>query len=96
MSEHTPGEWHVRPNNGGRFTLLEQQSSDPSSAEARANAHLIAAAPELLAACEAIVAWFDAESKSLPEWSHDECLTACYECEALARAAIAKATEVTE
>lgn len=54
MTQHTPGPWHVRPNNGGRFTLIDQQSSDPSSEESRANARLISAAPELLEACEQV------------------------------------------
>lgn len=69
MSKHTPGEWTVHPiwnnnpciENGGVFEVEEahydvkerlQEGCDVERV-IEANARLIAAAPELLAACEA-------------------------------------------
>lgn len=66
MSEHTPGPWtiHTRFDDGAEVRAIAwcgvvcvgssgNQSID--AAEARANAHLIAAAPDLLEACEGAV-----------------------------------------
>lgn len=61
-SKHTPGPWRI--DSGGRIvndpdhatSERDYQIADPlernTFAECRANARLIAAAPELLAACE--------------------------------------------
>jgi hypothetical protein len=59
MNKHTPGPWAVDDNHGRRY--IEPGSSDEPVAEVckkkggeyLANAHLIAAAPDLLAALEA-------------------------------------------
>ncbi len=69
--KHTPGPWRayqgeetkrgrtryywaVAPAVGGRIAELD----DPFPASDEANAHLIAAAPDLLVACEAALDWF--------------------------------------
>jgi len=58
MSKHTPGPWMARepngPGNGWRVGPAWLGEA-PSSNETSANANLIAAAPDLLAACEAFV-----------------------------------------
>lgn len=61
--EHTPGPWACSPNDDTatfplevwcrddpRILVCRVQQHDPGAAQA--NAHLIAAAPDLLAACE--------------------------------------------
>ncbi len=57
MSKHTPGPWHyfetadgrcrVKPLNG-KYIVAECSAMEPQCEEQRANARLIAAAPELL------------------------------------------------
>ena len=76
------------------------------SASSAANARLIAAAPELLRACQTFETWLRREEAGLPggvvrdtpegearwrEW-YDENLRLCAEAQTQARAAIAKAT----
>ena len=84
---HTPGRWLAWPGlycwnvaaaNGPRTFNVAKINTD--RAEQEANAHLIAAAPELLEACEALAHW-------------DECWPSAALEGALrkARAAIAKA-----
>ena len=87
MNKHTPGPWSV----GGPTGFVNQVYIEPaigavygSGDEAQANAHLIAAAPELLEALqEALEDWdddhFDEEYPYRAEWAEK------------ARAAIAKA-----
>ena len=64
---------------------------------AEANARLIAAAPDLLAACQAMAEW-DAAENQLPPYdsdngaSFDQCMALCRDAFDKARAAIAKAT----
>ena len=59
MSDHTPGLWHIRDGLPGEFQVCAPGvtvvvcDARPGS-ECDANARLIAAAPDLLAACEAI------------------------------------------
>lgn len=54
----SPGQSPDRP--GGLTAILRPRSFNfPSSAEAEANARLIAAAPALLAACEMILTWVE-------------------------------------
>lgn len=69
MSNHTPGEWKVRGDfhigiEGDPFSLAEVKSCNTVPAdkveEHKANARLIAAAPDLLAACAGILALYDA------------------------------------
>jgi hypothetical protein len=61
---HTPGPWHVAPIGGDTYIgindgrliadMRREQCDNPAElAECDANAHLIAAAPDLFAACEA-------------------------------------------
>jgi len=73
--KHTPGPWFVIDliNKGGGYGIgPEFEGIGPhamvcfNGAEAEENAHLIAAAPELLAACRAIVAWEEAEKGARP------------------------------
>ena len=59
----TPGPWHVRPHFTGQVDIVTIEAVDESIAymyeplgetyTIEANAHLIAATPDLLAACEA-------------------------------------------
>lgn len=68
-AQHTPGPWAVSRNNAGAIPLHFQPlevigrggaccvaAKLGDGPEALANAHLIAAAPELLAACQALLA----------------------------------------
>lgn len=65
-------------------------SKRPISIEDRANARLIAAAPELLAALEMYVKWCDAESDHKGSTFYER-VDMCVDAETAARAAIAKA-----
>ena len=67
MTEHTPGPWQIDQDDVRRGVfhlyawdrdLLERRIADPDIYDARdnANARLIAAAPELLEACETTLA----------------------------------------
>ena len=73
MSElkHTPGPWSVVANGGHSYTIRGSRNeaicdtsiwlhSDPHS-ESRANAHLIAAAPDLLEALEDLLTICDGD-----------------------------------
>lgn len=64
MSEHTPGPWQARhePDGEGPAWIIETQpyaddvcGIHTDSADDAANARLICAAPDLLAACEALL-----------------------------------------
>ena len=75
MGEHTPGPWIVTRPFPNRAILLIEQYTETDTAwiartvdstgrphiqkEVEANARLIAAAPDLLAACELSLAWLD-------------------------------------
>ena len=58
-TQHTPGPWIVGVTVDRAygewpvFRLRDMNDADPDGAEVQANARLIAAAPDLLAACEA-------------------------------------------
>lgn len=90
MSNHTPGPWHVWEADDSQWWICETQvarTRHPHFAavsigawgpEGKANARLIAAAPELLEALTRMVALFDSGA-----WSHANIKDA--------RAAIAKA-----
>lgn len=72
MSNHTPAPWHVKPEGELRMTPWIIDSNDNSicallsdSRKRKANANLIAAAPELLEACEQIeeiISWITFEN----------------------------------
>ncbi len=88
---HTPGPWHVKVFDDGAFMLaagpvddltsciIATREAHPEPAEGRANARLIAAAPDLLEACEMLL------MLSLPIDVSGESMVA------KARAAVAKA-----
>lgn len=90
--EHTKGEWTVAkngytiytPQQGKGFYVAEVHPHDPKGP---ANAHLIAAAPDLLKACEELMqAWIDDGYRSLDQLKKD--MDKAY---LVAKAAIAKA-----
>lgn len=93
MSKHTPGPWIIVDTQRGDAivnALIDDESGaamyDPivdGGIDTEANAQLIAAAPDLLAACEAAESWFSGSALSAQEQVLVEQL----------RAAIAKATE---
>lgn len=98
MTTHTPGPWTVRyltnvfadkrsvASTGGYAT--NGPDEEAVSAENVANACLIAAAPDLLAACKAIVDAHDGN-----DWSEPGVSDTFYAAIEQARAAIAKARE---
>lgn len=69
-TKHTPGPWNLSANEDGR-TYVEASNDtaddiaallmDHDQQQNAANARLIAAAPDLLAACKAILARFELE-----------------------------------
>jgi hypothetical protein len=75
MSEHTPGPWERGNNEGfwGQNCCIEADTEigpvvvcdfvHSSAVEEDANAALIAAAPDLLAACQAFVDWWEQEGQ---------------------------------
>lgn len=99
---HTPGPWKAgsksvsAPETEDRLGL-DVRLYGGNARDNRANARLIAAAPELLEACAAMIAWDEAEKAARP-WNEDggkgwhERLDACALAFEKARAAIAKAT----
>ncbi len=95
--KHTPGPWHStgRYVGSGHAKMNICECSDNSGCwsnapEAVANARLIAAAPELLEACMAMLEWDDREKDHAVDFyaGMDLCRAAFDK----ARAAIAKAT----
>ena len=86
--KHTPGPWDVEHETeiiaaeGQRIAEADTRSINFVDGEANANAHLIAAAPDLLAACEAAKAIIDCICE---EGEADLCVRC------VLRAAIAKA-----
>lgn len=104
--QHTPGPWIVTGSNGylNQTGIGAQRDravipvgcvyGDPCSEEIKANAHLIAAAPELLTAAQALAALLEAVGRDTHWTAGDETdrVFAWYEFEAL-RAAIAKAVQ---
>ena len=105
-AKHTPGPWTARINDWSRWDILYakgilasvSKSDDPASptpvSEIEANARLIAAAPELLAALELLLAFH--EPDSLSDQNHDTRLRVEADNAWLsARAALAKAKETS-
>ena len=88
MSAHTPGPWAYRPSNNGHFIAgigensgyLAEVRQCRSKQDIRADARLIAAAPEMLEALKEIIAAADGDGRNRLDASF-----------ATARAAIAKA-----
>lgn len=71
MAAHTSGPWAIEPRPPGQKVLrllgtrIEVDYDDVDHEEQLANAQLIAAAPDMLAACEALADWrgmFDANT----------------------------------
>jgi hypothetical protein len=89
MSKHTPGPWHVDAGDYKYHIYYSREQSDhyfvevdgDDDDEAKANARLIAAAPDLLAALKALL--FNAQ--------HGNGLDAHYRAQGEALVAIAKA-----
>lgn len=90
MSKHTPGPWSVAETRHGYDTVIRGPKSEPialaliggySKKEGGANSLLIAAAPELLEACQMLLTLI---RRNAPELSGKVC--------GYADAAIAKAT----
>jgi hypothetical protein len=92
--KHTPGPWrNLRRNGMGNLVVGQADRVAPlgvadvfvSSVDGadEANANLIAAAPDLLAACRALVDWYDTHAPDVTGCSHE-----AYE---LAYAAVRKA-----
>lgn len=109
---HTPGPWLIRKgdewtnsivtaegeNTQGEPMFWEVASYNLLRPEARANARLIAAAPELLEACLAMLAWDEAEKTAKPFDADGgagfyQRIGMCQDAFDKARAAIAKATD---
>lgn len=107
MSKHTPAPWkvkewehldvdgsiltcgsHVVANHGGQDIAISACTVED---EDESHLHLIAAAPELLAAVEAVIEWFDMEADHQIEPDFMARVRACGKAEDMARAAIAKA-----
>ena len=68
MAEHTPGPWRVEADEEGVYVLMEASGvhdeyltiyASPNPDQREADALLIAAAPELLAACKEAYAFLD-------------------------------------
>lgn len=99
---HTPGEWTVTGPNGylnqigigidtGRG-ISPIAAAYGAGEEVKANARLIAAAPELLDACQAMAEWDAREQDHAVDFA--ERTKMCIAAFDKARAAIAKATQV--
>jgi hypothetical protein len=75
MSTHTPGPWEVEGDDESLWVTPLDRSTPvicdmvEREGETEANAHLIAAAPDLLAACKAFIAADPAEGYSGAEYS---------------------------
>ena len=74
-AKHTPGPWEAGHYNGtptifdsrGNGTIPLATVHDVTTGDPEANARLIAAAPDLLAACEALAQWADKECMPVGE-----------------------------
>lgn len=102
-AEHTPGPWHRNIRCGGKYPVVFSgrnqhvatacQQSNP--AETEANIDLISAAPDLLAALQALSASLDRDSNAACDFAKKEVLRLCPEIQGYlrqARAVVAKAT----
>lgn len=104
MSKHTPGPWLACAHgdysdyDGNCIVVLGDGGSIRTAVvlgfntdENRANAHLIAAAPDLLEAAKLVIAWYEAEDDN-SKTDFYERQRMCRDSEDALRAAIAKAT----
>ena len=71
MSEHTPGPWLVydlliMSENADKTTICDVSHFGSNDNEDHANARLIATAPELLAACEALIRRYEYDHLTYP------------------------------
>lgn len=94
-TQHTPGPWRmtaakVMAGNGRAICLIENRKLHEGFQESSANARLIAAAPDLLAALQAVWKFF--EPVYVSAMADDTERTAQDELIDTVRAAIAKAT----
>ena len=76
MTKHTPGPWQVAETRHKYDTLIRNRDNDPVASTnfagyypktAAANARLIAAAPELLAALKRMIFDWDGEPEDISE-----------------------------
>ncbi len=82
MSKHTKGPWAINEflvyaenGNGCTLATINSTSKGISDEEAQANARLIAAAPELLEACQSSLQWIlDVLQAEPPETYSDDIL----------------------
>jgi len=81
-TKHTPGPWHLHDMEqfticGPNYKAVAETKTRRSDDECRANARLIAAAPELLEACKAVIAalsqnkTFPADIDAAKKWLND-------------------------
>lgn len=102
-AKHTPGPWRVSADGvdvgsedsfnpfGGCGCCGSPWLTADDPEVAKADARLIAAAPELLEACQAMIEWDDREQDHAVDFS--ACTELCRVAFDKARAAIAKATQ---
>lgn len=102
---HTPGPWKAERHDGagniiidtdtpvdrGRLGIASVRRASNADHEVEANARLIAAAPDLLAACEAAIVEFKAQGQALGEYTPPEMVDTWNKVDA----AIIKATKGT-
>ena len=107
MSKHTPGPWHYRRFDEWTHTVVTNHGKLPDGRpsdwaiasinksrepEHEANAQLISAAPDLLAAAKLVIAWYEAEDDHSKADFYQR-LQMCRDSETACRAAVAKAEE---
>ena len=104
LSGHTPGPWVVAygsvyrdlpgicENGGIRIAQMDRSEPHTAPTERDANARLIAAAPELLAALESAANQFDFAVRALAQ-GQTVSISSLQNCAAAARAAISKAKQ---
>ncbi len=98
MSKHTPGPWRIKQSDSGHWFVVSGGTGNPIAqtlrkvwrTEDEANARLIAAAPDLLAALEKLAQYADTCELFLRE-THPGKADALGKRVSCARAAIAKA-----
>ena len=94
---HTPGPWKVETAQRGfviAATHIDYDMAvvrDVGNENNEANAHLIAAAPDLLEAAKLVVAWYEAEDDH-SKADFRQRMQMCRDSEDALRSAIAKAT----
>jgi hypothetical protein len=79
---HTPGPWNVNRRNhvldGRKKLIANTWNAALMREEMEANTRLIAAAPDLLAACEGVIEMLNRplDLNAEPEWSRDQVVAA--------------------